>query len=994
MYKKIKKLKELKDGTDVDSEDLEDDNKITKSSGKGLGLGQNNLSMFKVMIFLFKMAGVMAVVLIIVGFVMSLIEFFSITTGTAVQIADGSIISYGEPTPGPEDGKKKAGSGKYSGDETYMKAKMIVEACINNKENRKKVNNISVPNGTYKIVRNTLTGKRGGIYHAIEVEYIFKELENNNYMQKYELVDGTKVKVGSKYLWAEFIQENTAGSGYEANWDTSSLEKDSWLYAYKLSSVSGSFRGAFQVGQGYFDNYKVFVPNLEKDNGEEFGLIKTPSDALKDKMKYQKDLRAKGKSNFSSTDGYHFTDMSAMAAFGLRFQANTTASEYHTFEKLLKDHGKDINDPDMQDAVTTLLADWAHRGPGFYQFSYSNKKVSFKNSHIPQKKSGAVAAALMVDGLLTESELSKIKFTNNHQSYEKALPDCEKLIAISQSKDTLKLGFNYIEACKNARTPNNPDLGWTMYKVIWAHQINQEMTTLVDIAFDKLGLVLPVSGGTSLQLKETPGEFQGFWSNKKGKTLTSDQMKTYSSSGNYMGYNVIKEVGKKNADKLSKAYTNDPFTKKFGDNVGVIWYHQSISGGNWNKWISHSGAGSDNTLPKSFCGGYSTCIVLSTMLHRYINPAELLYAAHSYGDRHSTSDLPWQGGGGKMLTETQAALLKEQRYKNKPMFSVTNTDSFTQTKVDSTLDAGGMVIGCFKNPIATGTGHFVVIRARKGKAGSTSARYFTSDPSHNNVTEKQINHEFKFEKLKKLSKGQVNYVKPAAGYKAYIQDNSSSGSLSSGVAGKFSDLGNGWYGYLGTDQYYPYWLQGRKVGTKPRSPGVDWCPLRSSNGCFIFSLSKFAKMMGESGGCSKVFHKSVDASSTSCSHGGENHSVGNFSDAKITTVYSNRFSGVEQIKSGSTVGSKLKDSKDMKKVAKQCLKWMKQGKMIILEIDYKSGGNSTGGDHFVNVCASNGKKIKVWDSGASGVTNIDISKFVQHYGNPKVARYVLLTPKK
>ena len=89
-------------------------------------------------------------------------------------------------------------------------------------------------------------------------------------MQKYELVDGTKVKVGSKYLWAEFIQENTAGSGYEANWDTSSLEKDSWLYAYKLSSVSGSFRGAFQVGQGYFDNYKVFVPNLEKDNGEEF----------------------------------------------------------------------------------------------------------------------------------------------------------------------------------------------------------------------------------------------------------------------------------------------------------------------------------------------------------------------------------------------------------------------------------------------------------------------------------------------------------------------------------------------------------------------------------------------------------------------------------------------------------------------------------------------------------------------------------------------------
>lgn len=404
MYKKIKKLKELKDGTDVDSEDLEDDNKSTKSSGKGLGSGQNNLSMFKVMLFLFKMAGVTAVVLIIVGFVMSLIEFFSITTGTAVQIADGSIISYGEPTPGPEDGKKKAGSGKYSGDETYMKAKMIVEACINNKENRKKVNNISVPNGTYKIVRNTLTGKRGGIYHAIEIEYIFKELENNNYMQKYELVDGTKVKVGSKYLWAEFIQENAAGSLYEANWDDSSLEKDSWLYAYKLSSVSGTYRGAFQFGQGYFNNYKLFVPNLEKDNGEEFGLIKAPSSALEDKIKYQKNLRVNGKSNFSSADGYHFTDMAAMAAFGLRFQTNTTASEYHTFEKLLKDYGKDISDPDMQDAVTTLLADWAHRGPAFFQFGYSNKKVTFSGNHINKKKSGAVAAELMVDGLLTESE--------------------------------------------------------------------------------------------------------------------------------------------------------------------------------------------------------------------------------------------------------------------------------------------------------------------------------------------------------------------------------------------------------------------------------------------------------------------------------------------------------------------------------------------------------------------------------------------------------------
>ena len=64
IYKKIKKLKELKDGTDADSGDLEKDKQGTKSSGKGLGSGQNNLSMFKVMLFLFKMAGVTAVVLI------------------------------------------------------------------------------------------------------------------------------------------------------------------------------------------------------------------------------------------------------------------------------------------------------------------------------------------------------------------------------------------------------------------------------------------------------------------------------------------------------------------------------------------------------------------------------------------------------------------------------------------------------------------------------------------------------------------------------------------------------------------------------------------------------------------------------------------------------------------------------------------------------------------------------------------------------------------
>lgn len=964
MYKKIKQLKKLKDDTNNAIDELESRNSSSKSSG-GIGLGQNNLNMFKVITFLLKIAGLLAIVLIIVGFVMSLVEFFSITTGTAVQIADGSIISYGEPTTGPEeDNNKKAVSGKYSGDETYMKAKMIVEACMANKDNRKKVNNISVPNGTYKLVRNTLTGKRGGIYHAIEIEYIFKELENNDYMKKYELIDGTKVKVSSKYLWAEFLQENGAGSLYEDNWDNSSLEKDSWLYAYKISNISGNFRGAFQFGQGYFNNYKLFVPNLEKDNGEEFGLIKAPSDNLKDKIRYQKNLRVSGKNNFNSTDGYHFTDMSAMAAFGLRFQANTTSSEYHTFEKLLKDYGKDINEDDMQDAVTTLLADWAHRGPGYFQFSYSNKKVTFNGSDINKKKSGAVAAELMVDGLLTENELSKVKFTNNHQSWKDAIGDCEKLIAIAQSKDTLKLGYNYVEACKNASTPANPDLGWTMYKVIWAHQANQEMTTLVNIAFDKLGLVLPTNGGASLKLKDTPGEFQGFWSDKSGKTLTSDQMKTYKSSGNYMGYNVIKEVGKKNADKLSKAYTNDQFTEKFGDNVGVIWYHQSISGGNWGNWVSHSGAGYGNTLPKSFCGGYSTCIVLSTLLHKYINPAELLYAAHSYGARHDTNGLPWQDGGGKMLTQTQASLLKEQRYKNKPMFSVENTNTFTQNKVDDILDAGGMVIGCFKNPIASGGGHFVVIRARKGKAGSTNARYFISDPSHNNVVEKQINHEFAFTRLAELSKGQINYVKPAAGYKLYINDNASSGLTGDGKAGEFSDLGNGWYGYLGNDEYYPYWLQGTASGTnKPRNPGIGYCPLPYEGGCAVYSFTKVACFLGaDSSEPKEILHKVARAI-------GE-HPCGN--PKNCSSEKANGFTnmgGISNVVKGKVASVSrenknwnLKTNSDMEKCAEYCINKMKEGNIIIMKLNH-------GGTHFVVVSASNGKKIKIWDSGWVGNTN-------------------------
>lgn len=926
---------------DANEEDNSGDENSTplgdNKKSKGKGKGKNSVS--DIAKLLLKMGIVMGAAITVFCVVMSIITMYTTVTGTAVQLADGSIKKFGEPIVDPNAKKGNAdGNISFNGDEYYTKAKMIVSAVQQNPDLKKKADKAKIPGSVPSTLRRRMSGKRGDNYHIVEVAYIFRELCLNDFYKKYKINGNYEVEVTDRFLWAEFMQENTCGLLYEDNWET--FNSDSWLEAHTSGPEGDNYRGPFQLQKNYFNGraYITFIPSLEKDNGSEYGIVKNGSlTSLRRKMKYNRNIRTSiTVDSWYDDTCYHFTDMAA-SANNMSFQAGMD-NKYKSLKAVFNSND---DYEASKDSMTAILGDLAHRGPGYYNFSNSGSTIVAGSSSCSTHM--VILGQLLQDGLYSEDSLSKLGLNCDYNRWEDWKPWVNKLVK-QCSKDSIA-GIskdNITEYLSSHAYAGNPDGGLSpFYKPLAGYQSIVEAKAVVDAVFDELGLELPNGGGSSLELKESKGEFQGLWSDKNGKTLTTSEMLAYKGSGNAGGQDNAKLVGLKEQSPVKVNYSKDPFKKKFGDGVGVIWYHQS-SANAWGSYMTHPNAGSGNTIPKSFCGGYSTSIVLSTMLHKYINPPEILYAAHSYGARHGGGGCTFTNGLGMFISENQNKLLNEQMFDGKKVLKATLSGELTKTELDKALDAGGMVIGCFTRPIASGDGHFVVIRSK-----DSDGNYYLADPSHSDrPEEKKVNSKLTFEKLSGWSKGQVNYVVPGPGYSVYTAANSSStGNSGSTPAAK----GN-----------YPYWTQGSWGGG---TSGKCTCPVAISGGCYVYSLLKIAKASGAEFDFVQVWNK-IQSKGYARGNGFVVNANGILQAAGVNgTITTKNYSKLD-----------FSTESGRKQLAREAKKYMNDGYYVIARI-----GTSSAEQHFLNISESDGETFNVWDSGKTSTTNAGADTFIDAY---------------
>lgn len=925
--------------TDSPEDSESSDEEKSEKGGKGnKGATPSTMSIAKVV---FKSGLIIGVSIVVLCIIMSIITMFTTTTGTAVQIIDGSILTYGEATPDPnkKDGKNGKNNVQFNGDEYYTKAKMIVAAVQQDSKLKKKADKAKIPSGVPNTLRKRIAGKRGGNYHIVEVAYIFRELCLNDFYSKYKINGTYKVEVTDRFLWAEFLQENCCGSSYESNWAT--ITSDSWLEAHTTGPDSTNYRGPFQLQNGYFNGnaYITFIPSLEKDNGNEYGIVKSGSSkSLVNKMKYNKSIRTSiNISSWSDTKCYHFSDMAA-SANNMSFQAGMD-QKYRSMRAVFKSDAEYNN---SKDSMTAILGDLAHRGPGFYNFSNSGSNIVAGNSSCSTHM--VIMGQLLQDGLYSEDSLSKLGLNCDYSVWDDWKPWVNKLVKKCSKSSIAGISRDGItEYLSTHAYSGNPDGGLSpFYKPLAGYQAITEAKAVVDACFDALGLQLPSNGGGKLDLKESKGEFQAFWSDKNGKTLSSNEMKSYKNTGNCS--TLLQYVGTKETGTcLTGQYKNDPFAKKFGDNIGCIHYHQGgtgSSGSNTYYNLSPSG-GASNFY--SFCGGYTVAMGLSTMLHRYVNPAEIAYAGQTASKRNGNDCKP-EGDGGALYQAKQRKLWDEQRYNGKQMFKTELIDAASaksdknkfadaDRRIKKCLDSGGMVgISC-SPPIAGGTGHYVLLRSYKGD------KYFILNSTGTTDSgDKGINTGHTLSWFLSHLGGTSTYlvITPDKGYEQYISDNS----ISENTSGAGTSVGGG---------DYKYWVQ-FKASEGTHGNITSKCPKELSAGCFVYCMLKISRLYGAKFDATNALNKCVNTGAISSS--GACLSYDGVLNACNLKGYGVDSKSIGDINYTTDSGRK--------KLAREIYKYQRDGKYVFVHIGKAGAG---GKHHWVNMFSSDGKTIEVWDSG-------------------------------
>jgi hypothetical protein len=295
-------------------------------------------------------------------------------------------------------------------------------------------------------------------------------------------------------------------------------------------------------------------------------------------------------------------------------------------------------------------------------------------------------------------------------------------------------------------------------------------------------------GETKIGLSETPGLPQGLYCDASGKQLTPEEVaEMYKTAPNL--YESLKDtIGIAPKFSTPELWTGIPdnFKDKFGDGVGVLQYCQfANSDPYWSKNYVYGGHGNERivsgaTFASSSCGFCDLSIIVSTMLHRYITPPEIIMTSYVSPQLSVTATKNQRVFSGNVLySKNVSAVLDCFRFKGKQLFNV-STEGFSQSKVDETLNAGGMVMFVTKSPLWTGGSHYVVIRYK-----DSEGNYYTVDSGNwvNGSREGRPSRKNTFNDILRGKKpDQDIFVTPGEGYADYLAYYSSTNS-SAGASG-------------------------------------------------------------------------------------------------------------------------------------------------------------------------------------------------------------------
>lgn len=279
-------------------------------------------------------------------------------------------------------------------------------------------------------------------------------------------------------------------------------------------------------------------------------------------------------------------------------------------------------------------------------------------------------------------------------------------------------------------------------------------------------------------VKPTPGLSQGLWSNSSGGNVTPEQFneltrQTYGKAAQSWIDCFGLAMDETNARPVSVSF--DPVRDKYGE-PGLIHWLQ----GNTSKWAGLNQnlvSGGHSTISSSGCGPTGLSIIFSSMLRKYITPAEVIAARDNYDKRHpgdSVAGMRNSGNTGAMKQSSKdvCKLVGDLKYRGESLLQCT-LEGMNKSRVDETLDAGGMVLFVAHSggtgSYWTGGGHYVVIRARNGET------YYTADGSHDSSdpVRSKGNHDVGHPWAdidNSNHRNVVHYVTPGPGYSNYIEE--------------------------------------------------------------------------------------------------------------------------------------------------------------------------------------------------------------------------------
>ena len=319
------------------------------------------------------------------------------------------------------------------------------------------------------------------------------------------------------------------------------------------------------------------------------------------------------------------------------------------------------------------------------------------------------------------------------------------------------------------------------------------------------------SGGTVMEeLTETPGVAQGIYS-VNGKTITGSEFMSLLQNRSSTIYESYKDsIGLK--PQYSDITGQDKWRDKYSDGIGTMHYVQFT--GSWaalgyqfesKTFAAGSGIKSAPSFSKASCGIHATAIVASTLLHRYITPAEMVASAYMTPVINPDAGLVYPYSDNVFNYKAAPMIYSNFKYEGESILQAEAIGSLNKEKIDATLDNGGMVILCVHNQIWTYSGHFIVIREK-----TADGKYLTVDSSctegsndaHRAKGKPSVAHDWSDFTGSTINANQVVLVTPTKQYETYMQsrmkaagigDTGSTGisSVQSGVSPKVSEILNG-----------------------------------------------------------------------------------------------------------------------------------------------------------------------------------------------------------